>query len=802
MLKKLLSPRWIKVIRDLFDNKARTVLSILSIAVGVSAFGGMLVAREAIRTNLNSAYFASNPSDITLTLGAFDRELLRWVKTQPGVADAAGSTSVNGVVTLASGVERDVTVQAFSDLGTENLNKKVSISGAYPPPNGTFLVERGSQGGGIGVGGLTGLREGDVLRITLTSDKVYNLTYAGVIYDVNAQAGPAATRSNIYVTERTLADLGIDARPTRLTIKTTPGTTVADKYLLAETLSDELGRRGVIVRGTNVNERGEHWAATTIDGILVLLVLVGAVAMVMSGFLIVNVINGLLLSQKKIIGIMKIVGGERVQVFGVYIVIMLSLGVLALLIAIPLSSVLGAAIAGFMGGFLNFDTRISGLTPTIIVLEIMAALLVPLLFSASPIWNALKITAAAAISEVTPRQKASVIERALAKLENLPRIVVLAVRSLFRNNLRLVATLITLVVAGTLFTSIMNLRQAIPATLTRNTGFNKADVTITFATSIQRTSAVARAMQVPGVTFAEGWTSTQATVVRESGDGSTVALNGGDAASRFVEPPIVEGGRWLAPYSAESRDEIVISQGLVDSEPSLKVGGTLTLKRGTTTRTFRIVGLMRGPGSQAFGHYDIVSRFGGGVGMVNSVRVATADPNPAFTAGVAQQLRASFENANISVVNSQNRAELLNTVINAFSVIVTLMIAVAALIAVVGGLGLAGTMSLSVMERTREVGVMRAVGAESPDLRLMFVLEGLSIGLLSALVAFVLSIPGSTLIGQLLGTAMRQGTFDTQYSLPGYALWLVIVCVVSVVASLSPANKATKISIREALAYT
>ena len=61
----------------------------------------------------------------------------------------------------------------------------------------------------------------------------------------------------------------------------------------------------------------------------------------------------------------------------------------------------------------------------------------------------------------------------------------------------------------------------------------------------------------------------------------------------------------------------------------------------------------------------------------------------------------------------------------------------AALLAVVGGLGLAGTMSLNVLERTREIGVMRAVGGSDGSVRLIVVFEGLFVGILS----WVLSAP-------------------------------------------------------------
>ena len=106
----MLSPRWLKVVRDLKDNISRTLLSVLSIAVGVIAFGGMLIARNTVVTNLNLAYQASNPSDITIDLGPYDRALLRWVKNQPGVRDVAGSAVLNGTIKKADGNDQDVTI--------------------------------------------------------------------------------------------------------------------------------------------------------------------------------------------------------------------------------------------------------------------------------------------------------------------------------------------------------------------------------------------------------------------------------------------------------------------------------------------------------------------------------------------------------------------------------------------------------------------------------------------------------------------------------------------------------------------
>ena len=123
------------------------------------------------------------------------------------------------------------------------------------------------------------------------------------------------------------------------------------------------------------------------------------------------------------------------------------------------------------------------------------------------------------------------------------------------------------------------------------------------------------------------------------------------------------------------------------------------------------------------------------------------------------------------------------------------------MIVIIGGLGLTGTMSLSVMERTREVGVMRSVGAETPILRGMFISEGLVVGLMSAALSFALSYPATLGLATALGLALRRPPFSVVLTPLGYAIWLAIIVVVSVVASVAPANRASQISIREALAY-
>jgi putative ABC transport system permease protein len=129
------------------------------------------------------------------------------------------------------------------------------------------------------------------------------------------------------------------------------------------------------------------------------------------------------------------------------------------------------------------------------------------------------------------------------------------------------------------------------------------------------------------------------------------------------------------------------------------------------------------------------------------------------------------------------------------------MLIMAVLIAVVGGLGLSNTMNLNVLERTREIGVMRAIGASNWNIQSIVVMEGIVIGLLSWILGAVLSIPFTLLLDYGVGISIFQSPLDAVYSWSGSFAWLIGVLLLATISSIAPASHASKIPIRETLAY-
>jgi putative ABC transport system permease protein len=118
----------------------------------------------------------------------------------------------------------------------------------------------------------------------------------------------------------------------------------------------------------------------------------------------------------------------------------------------------------------------------------------------------------------------------------------------------------------------------------------------------------------------------------------------------------------------------------------------------------------------------------------------------------------------------------------------------------VGAIALSGVLSLNVIERTREIGVMRAIGASSWTVSRLFIGEGLILGWLSWLIALPLSIPAGRLMTQALSDAL-QTTLVYNFTPRGAIYWFTIITVLSILASLIPAWRATRVSVRESLAY-
>jgi putative ABC transport system permease protein len=115
-------------------------------------------------------------------------------------------------------------------------------------------------------------------------------------------------------------------------------------------------------------------------------------------------------------------------------------------------------------------------------------------------------------------------------------------------------------------------------------------------------------------------------------------------------------------------------------------------------------------------------------------------------------------------------------------------------------IGLTGTMTINVLESTREIGVMRSIGASHRAIFGIFITEGVVVALMAWSIGALLSWPLSVWLVDALGGAMSL-PLAYKFSWTGVFLWLASVVAIAVVSSLLPAWNASRVSVRDAIAY-
>jgi putative ABC transport system permease protein len=795
----MLSVRWLKVIRDLWYNKSRTLLVVLSIAVGVTAFGGLYAARDILMNNLNTQFTASNHYDIQMNISGFDDTFVRWASRQSNITSAQG-IALHTEKMILNGKTFDVAINAYGDMNDISINRLGYEAGTFPPGRDEFVIERSFLS-------VLDIEIGDQVTFEINKDKHYQQSLVGTVHDINAVPGALVEVVQVYTSTRTLYRFGLPTDYNTLYL-TVDRQNVDDLFEFTDEFVDTLTRMGLTVTDVRVNEVSKHWAADTIAGLVVILIVIGAFSLILSGLLVVNTISGLLIQQRRQIGIMKTIGASSLDIAVLYLVMVAIYGLLAVMIGIPGSWFLAKMISDILGSFLNLNITEFSLPALVIVMEIAAGLLIPLISALKPILDGTGISVLEAINDVSSKGS-NLIDVLLSKIRGLPTTYLLSLRNMFRRKMRLLFTMITLIIAGAVFIAIINVRTSIRSDARSFIQMSSYDIGFSLD-GFYDSNAVQRRIQnqIKGVVASEGWLNVSVNRVRpDDVEGESFLFAGVPFDSRFINPDI-ESGVWLNPPDRGNRFDIVISSSLLDTEPDIRLGDKITLKYNGEERDWRVVGILwgnntAGGGSQilAYSYYESVMRFSKHMHQTNQIGIAATGDSSALLEQLELNGLKVLDRYDIDVSSTSILENQLGVALASFDVIVALMVVCAIIIAIVGGLGLSGTLSLNVMERTREIGILRSVGASTNTLRFMFISEGVMIGILSALVGTIISFGSTALFGSLLGIVVRGRPWSYQLTFTGPIFWLLIILIVSAVASVIPAQRAAQISIREAISY-
>lgn len=801
----MLRARWYKVLNDLLGSKTRTVLIVLSMAVGLFAVGTILSARSILQEGLAQSFAAISPSSgVVHTAELFDEGFIRSVREMPHVGDADARRYVAARAEIEPGVWKNLWLYVIADYGDIRVDKVSSFSGAWPPPPRQILIERSALQ-------VLHVQPGDVITVKFPNDTARQLPVAGVAHDPVQMPAQIDGTPYAYITFDTLQWFGESYGFNELHVLSD---LPADKTWSQQVLNQaktKAEKAGYTIPMSMTADPGQLPMNDVLDGLLLLMGFLGVMSLGLSVFLVVNTVSALLAQQKRQIGVMKAVGGSTLQILGMYLVMTMLYGAAALMVAVPLGMVAARELSRVLASYFNFDLVAMEIPPQAIMIQLVIGLLLPVLASLVPFLSGLRISPAEAMSSYTMgrgRFGVNWFDRLLSGrnlwfTRGLPvRAVLLSLRNTFRSKGRLALTLITLMLGSATFISVFNVRASLTSTVDDMMKWFACDVMITFERPYQAGKIEAQAMSVPGVTSTDVMLLLPGRRVRpdDSEGGMLYVFAPRVGATSLMRSPEIVEGRYLLP---NDQNAIVVTSAFFDDEPDLKVGDDVVFKIYGEERTFKIIGSFVGTSyvKMFFANYDYVSRLTDRAGEADALLAATDTHDVQSVVAKGRLLEDHLKNIGVRIdtVSTMETERVEAEVI--FDVLVSLLLVMAILLALVGGLGLMGTMSINVLERTREIGVLRAIGAPNRSVAMVFILEGVGIGVLSWIMGAALAIPMSQALNAAVGSATLGQPLTYSYSLQGMWLWLAVVIALSALASFIPARNASRLTVREVLAY-
>ena len=803
----MIRTRWYKVFADLWGNHGRTLVVALAIAVGVYAVGVIIDAQELLLRENRSDQAAALIAAATVRTLPFDDDLAQRAAQIDNVSAAEGRHTADVYVYDAQGSRKDLLITAVPDFLAMNVDRVIPAAGAWPPGTNEIILER------LALDHLD-VAVGDELLLELPDGAIKRLMVAGTGYDAQQFSPQVTNLATGYVTLDTMRRLGYGDQFTEMRIRV-PAEMESEEAIRAvvEAVEELIERSGRPVFGSTITPEGPQEAI--IDTVIFILSSFGLIILLLSGFLVVNAISALITQQLQQIGVMKLIGASRLQIIGMYFLTVLAYGLIAVAIGIPLSIITAQMlITEIVVDLLNLQPESLAVSPSIIAVQIVMGLALPLLAGLLPVLNGTRITTQKALNDTgmqATMNDRALTERILAQVQRIrpvQRPYLLSIRNTLRHKGRLLQTLVVLIIGTALFISVLSVNSSVNATLESFLHHHQYDVSLGMARPYRIEALERVAAEVPGVTGIESWSLDAATRLRLDDTESNFFRVYAVPAQTAIIDPQMDQGAWL---NGQDDNAVVINSDLLDKEPDIKVGETIRLDIGGREVDSRVAGVIRtdSQGPAVYMNYDDYAYLTRTPGLATHVQIVTGlrraqpgrEANAAGQNNLQQQLFQAYENAGFEVSSTRTAQQINDQNELMFTIIVAFLILMALLLAAVGGLGLTTTMSINIMERIREIGVLRAVGASNMSVRQIVLAEGVVIGMLSWSIGTLLSLPVSAFLSDQVGLALLNVPLTYEYSLPAAVLWFFALMAVAVAASLGPARDAVRLTIREVLAY-
>jgi putative ABC transport system permease protein len=804
-LRTMPSPRWKKLGGDIAQARGRLLMMIIAIAVGVFAVASISTAYTILEREIARNYLATNPAAALLDVEHLDETVLAGVRAQAGITGAEAGGRLTGRVEVRPYEWLPLLLFVVPDFAAARISAVRLEAGRWPSVPGGLVLERTAMS-------VANTSLDHDIMVQTPNGAQRPLTVTAVVHDPSL--APAWQEQTVYgyVTPATLSLLGED--PSLHVLKLTVRNPGGDRPGLERAVvgvADWLRRSGQSVGEIRIPPY-HHPHQGMMTSVVRMLLIFSVLTLVLGAVLTATLTSSLLAPQVRQIGVMKAIGARSGQIMQLYVALITAIGLLAVSIGLPLGIAAGRALAENTARTLNLELAGRSVPGWLYVVQVVVGVGLPLTAALLPIRAATRRPVRETLSDFGAWLPVAGPGRLVSRISRLVGGGIafsLVLRNSVRRLSRLALTLGLLAMAGAMFMTSLNIKAAWQRNLTEAGAERHFDLEIHFTGAHPEAAVLSTVSAVAGVRRVEPWNAEAISVARpdifrivrtypDGGHGS-LQLQGVPRRSAFLSPVVI-AGRWLDAVDA---DGAVINEQALPTFPGLQVGDRIHVVVRGRMADLRVIGIVREHLTQAtvYTSSERLAEITAEAGLAGGVRVALERTDERSAADVIAKIEHALDNSGFKVAQSISHAQLGKALGGHLFILIFTLVATSILMAVVGVMGLGSAMTIRVLERTREFAVMRVIGARAGTIRRGVIGEAVLIGVLSAVIALVLSAPLTLFVVWIVGIGSFGPALGTVLSGAAMPLWLAIVVTSAAAASAYPAWKASKLTIREALAY-
>lgn len=783
-----------KSVTDLTRRKARAVFTILTLAIAVASVSILAVPSLMERT-MQREIASTRLADLTVTMRPLELSdaALREVARVPNV-EAVQPKSIFSTRVYVGDRRQKALIIAVPDFAAQSVDV-INVRSGSAPRDGELLTDSQNAPKEKYDG-----RVGDRVRVITAdgSDTPLPITGTGQYLggaDIVANGGFAV----FYATPETVARLSGAPGTTMLAMRLRDTSRPAAERTAAEVRSRLAGVDGFtgFADYPEIRAAGEYPGKALFEQVVSIMSVITILALLSALVLLSNTMSTLIGEQTSEIATMKAIGATRRQVRRVYRRTALLLGAIGAVLGVVLGVVLSNAVTSyFASSFYGIDPQLE-FDGTMLAIGLVVGLVGPPLAATPAIRRASRLPVREALdASGSALGGQGRLDALLRRVRFLPRSSQIGLRGVARRKRRTAATAIQVALAvGTLLavlalgTSVGNLTQGFFANV-------RWDITATtYASKPFDAEALRTVASLPGVAETQPLLTNGARV-----EGKNVQA-WGLPDNPMYEPELV-AGRWPTPQEVRSRARVaVIGQAVADTA-GVRAGDTLPVRTAAGVVPVRVVGVTTNEifqGAMVYLPLRTLQSVLGTPDAVNNVWVRSASQDRAEIDRLSTRLEDTLGaggnqlTTEVKYVAERDQAASNSSLTTSISVLGLLIVAISMV-------GLLNAITMGVIERTREIGMLRCTGARARDVRGIFGTEGIVV----ALTGWLLGVPLGWLMAHGLVT-LTADVADTDLAFVFPASHLAVTfagtIVLAVLVLLVPVRRAVRLRPGDALRY-